>query len=96
MIYIATNIHGQGVRLITAFDDRRDFLNYADEVLSCNDKGQMIRAKSTPINRICEALYDSGMGTGARSHRRVTRDEAIDHIKNGFAKPIGCYNLRIA
>ena len=34
MIYIATNEHGQGVRHVTAFDNRADFLNYAGEVLA--------------------------------------------------------------
>ena len=92
MIYIATNIHGQGVKHITAFDSRHDFLCYADDVLACHDSGAMIRAKASSIGRICEALYDSGPGIGARHHDHVSRIEAIDYIRSG-AKAYGCWNL---
>ena len=34
MIYIATDIHGRGIKYINAFDSRLDFWAYADEVLS--------------------------------------------------------------
>ena len=92
MIYIATNEHGRGVKHITAFADRLRFLCYADEVLACDDSSQLIRAKSTPIERICEALYDSGIGFGARDHHRVSRQDAQEYIRNG-AKATDCWNL---
>jgi len=92
MIYIATNEHGRGIKHITAFDDRMDFLSYADEVLACNDSHSLIRAKATPIGTICEALYDNGIGFGARDHRRVSRQDAKEYIREG-AKAFGCWNL---
>ena len=91
MIYIATNEHGQGVRHVTAFDDRDDFLAYADEVLACNDASAMLRGRPT-IARICEALYDGGPGSGSRSHSRISRDEAQELV--GWAQMHGCWNLR--
>jgi hypothetical protein len=91
MIYIATNQHGQGVRHVTAFDDHADFLAYADEVLACNDANLMLRGKPS-IARICEALYDNGIGFGSRSHSRISRDEAQELV--GWARIHGCYNLR--
>ena len=91
MIYIATNEHGQGGRHVTAFDDRADFLAYADEVLACDDASVMLRGKPS-ISRICEALYDSGPGHGSRSHSRISRDEAQELA--GWAHMHRCYNLR--
>ena len=92
MIYIATNVHGRGVKIITAFDSRHDFLCYADEVLSCHNNNQMIRAKASNIDRICEALYDNGPGTGARHHHRISRIDAMEHLRNG-ARAVSCWNL---
>ena len=91
MIYIATTEHGQGVRHVTAFDDRDDFLAYADELLACNDASAMLRGKPS-IARICEALDDKGPGFGSRSHSRISRDEAQELV--GWARMHGCYNLR--
>ena len=91
MIYIATNEHGRGVRHVTAFDNRADFLVYADEVLACDDASAMLRGKPS-IARICEALYDSGPGSGSRSHSRISRDEAQELV--GWTHMHGCYNLR--
>jgi hypothetical protein len=92
MIYIATEEHGRGIRHVTAFDDRLDFLAYADEVLACNDAGSMIRSKSSSIQQICDALYDNGIGFGARHHRRISRNEAIELI--GWVKMNHCRNLK--
>ena len=92
MIYIGTNVHGRGVKIITAFDSRHDFLCYADEVLACNNNNSMIRAKASSIDRICEALYDNGAGSGARHHHRVSRAEATAYICYG-AQAIACRNL---
>ena len=91
MIYISTNEHGQGVRHVTAFYDRADFLAYADEVLACNNASAMLRGKPS-IARICEALYDGGPGSGSRSHSRISRDEAQELV--GSVQMHGCYNLR--
>jgi len=91
MIYIATNEHGQGVRHVTAFDDRADFLAYADDVLACHNNNAMLRSKPS-ISRICEALYDSGPGSGSRSHSRISRAEAQELV--GWARMHGCWNLR--
>ena len=91
MIYIATNEHGQGIRHVTAFDDRADFLNYASDVLACHNDWAMLRGRPS-IARICEALYDNGPGFGARSHSRISRDEAQELV--GWARMHGCYNLR--
>ena len=91
MIYIATNEHGQGVRHVTAFDDRADFLAYADEVLACDNNNAMLRGRPS-ISRICEALYDDGPGFGSRSHSRISRDEAQELV--GWAHMHKCWNLR--
>ena len=91
MIYIATNEHGQGVRHVTAFDDRADFLAYAADMLACNDANAMLCGRPT-IARICEALYDNGPGFGSRSHSRISRDEAQELV--GWAHMHGCWNLR--
>jgi len=82
-IYIATVEAGRGVRHVTQFDSRRDFLAYADEVLAMDSAGQTIRAKGTPIATICDALADNGPGFGSRWHQRVSRCEAIKLARAG-------------
>jgi len=77
VIYIATTEHGRGVRHITSFKSRRDLFDYADDVLSCNDRNSMIN-KSSTISRICDALEDNGVGFGSRSHQRISQRELID------------------
>lgn len=91
MIYIATNEHGQGVRHVTAFDDRADLLAYSVGVLCGDDAIAMLRGRPS-IARICEALYDNGPGSGSRSHSRISRDEAQELV--GWARMHGCWNLR--
>ena len=86
MIYIATNEHGRGIKHITAFSDRMDFLNYADNVLMYSDG---FLAKSSKISAICEALSDMGIGFGARDHKRVNRQDAKKYIREG-AKAVSC------
>lgn len=83
MIYIATDEHGKGVKHITPFDNRLDFLNYADDVLAFNGRNYMIRRRASSIDTICEALYDNGIGFGARHHFRVSRKDAKKYLKNG-------------
>jgi uncharacterized phage-like protein YoqJ len=90
MFYLATNEHGRGIRVITAFDDKRHLLNYADDVTACTDTTVN---KSDTISEICEKLYDMGPGFGARNHYRVDRTDAIALIKNG-ATGVSCWNLR--
>lgn len=82
-IYIATTEAGRGVRHVTQFDGRRDFLAYADGALATNNAGLIIRAQNTPIAMICDALADSGPGFGSRWHQRVTRREAIKLARAG-------------
>jgi len=94
MIYIATDEHGQGIQHVAAFDDRLDFLAYADEVLACDNNHSMIRSSSVNISTICDALYDRGPGFGARHHYRISRDEAEALV--GWVRMSGCYNLRNA
>ena len=83
MIYIATDEHGKGVRHVTLFYNRLDFLNYADDVLATNARNYMIRRRASSIDTICEALYDNGIGFGARHHFRVSRKDAKKHLANG-------------
>jgi len=82
MIYIATDIHGRGLRYITAYDSRNDFLSTALQWLGRSDKCFSIKARSS-INDICDALHDHGPGLGARSHHRVTRREAFKLVRDG-------------
>ena len=89
MIYIATDFHGRGVKEINAFDDKFDFWDYARDVTSCQETTLLV---SDTISDICVKLYDTGMGSGARHHYRVSRADAIKHIENG-AKAFGCWNL---
>lgn len=84
-IYIATTEAGRGVRHVTQFDGRRDFLAYADDVLAMDNAGQMIRAKNTSIATICDALDDNGPGFGSRWHRRVSRREAVELARDGVS-----------
>ena len=74
-IYIATNEHGRGVSHVTEFHDRHEFLDYAWEVLAFNNSNALLRGRPT-IDDICEALYDAGIGHGARSHFRISRRSA--------------------
>lgn len=82
-IYICTTEAGRGIRHVTQFDGRRDFLVYADEVLAMDNAGQTIRAQNTPIATICDALADKGPGFGSRWHQRVTRREAVELARAG-------------
>jgi hypothetical protein len=90
MIYIETNVHGQGVKVITAFKSRLDFMGYADEITATAD---VILNQNDSITTICEKLYDMGMGYGARHHCRISREEAIAHIQSGVEEH-GCWNIR--
>jgi hypothetical protein len=89
MIYIATAFHGRGVKEINAFDDKFDFWDYACNIMSCQETTLLVSDK---ISDICGKLYDTGMGSGARHHYRVSRVDAIKHIENG-AKAFGCSSL---
>ena len=89
MIYIATNITSKGVKHITAFEDKKDFNNYAQELLSCSNTNVN---PADSIDTLCSKLYDTGIGYGSRFHFRVSRKEAKKYIKLG-AKSSGCWNL---
>ena len=51
MIYIETNVHGQGVKVVTAFKNRLDFMAYADEITATSNG---IINKNDSIPTICE------------------------------------------
>jgi hypothetical protein len=80
MIYIATDIHGRGIRHVTSFQNKTELLNYAFDVLSSSDTEP---ATSDTITDLCEKLYDKGIGVGARSHSRVSRQDAVTLIRCG-------------
>ena len=80
MIYIMTNEVGKGIKLITAFEDRADFAQYADDVTACTDIN-ILRADN--ITDICHKLMDAGMGFGMRQHSRISRKEAKRHVSQG-------------
>jgi len=84
-IFIETREAGRGRTLVHSFDDKHDLLCYADEVLACHDNFSMIKGYWTTIDTICEALCDMGMGTGSRTHRRITREEAREKFRDGSA-----------
>ena len=89
MFYIATEIHGRGIRYITAFDNRSHLWRYAAEC-GVSTYGEPLRADS--IAELCHKLRDHGPGLGSRSHHRVSRRNAERFIKNG-ANAFCCYNL---
>lgn len=75
-IFIATDIHGRGVRHVAAFAGKSDLLQYAHDY-SC------LLPESVTVDGICDALADKGIGFGSRSHRRVTFREARALVCNG-------------
>ena len=91
MIYIATTEHGRGIQHVTGFVNRLDFLNYADDVLSCNDRNSMLNKRPT-ISRICDALEDNGVGFGSRSHQRISRRET-QYLMTRGVKTYDCWNI---
>jgi hypothetical protein len=74
MIYIQTNIAGTGKRIITPFYSRDNFAAYGVDATACACGDHVNR--SDTIAEICEKLYDGGMGTGQRWHRRISRKDA--------------------
>jgi len=90
-IYIATNEHGRGVKHISGFESRKDFLSYAYEVLSRSNASSLLRSNST-IEQICEALYDAGIGYGSRSHFRIWYNEA-KKLRNTGIKFNSCWKI---
>ena len=80
MIYIATDLHGKGVRFVTAFVDREELFEYAYETLASND---VTPKRGDSIATLCDILYDHGVGSGARSHYRVSLREAQAEVRRG-------------
>lgn len=91
MIYIATNEHGRGIRHVTGFEDRDALHSYACEVMACHSDNHLLNGRPS-ISAICDALYDTGPGFGARSHHRVSRKIAEQLIRDGV-KSYGCWGL---
>ena len=81
-IYVATNVHGQGVTVVTGFNGKDDLIAYADNILACTDTRVNY---SDSIATVCDKLFDMGPGYGARHHARVSRKEAIELIRGGAA-----------
>lgn len=82
-IYIATTVHGRGITEINDFSSRLDLFAYADEVL-CRSNTNPNRSDN--IDTLLSKLYDNGFGFGARSHKRVSRREALALIRAGGVK----------
>lgn len=82
-IYIATDIHGRGIKEINDFASKLDLWVYADEVLACHNVNPY---RSDSIDTLLGKLYDNGFGTGARSHKRISRKEALTLIRAGGVK----------
>lgn len=82
MIYVATDIHGRGYLHVVAYDDVAEFRNVALKWLESRDAAWEITARST-IDDVCHALRDAGPGFGARSHRRVSRADALKMKREG-------------
>ena len=72
MIAIATHVNGRGIRHISRFKNRLDFLTYADQ--ATESAGFFISRRAT-ISDICDALADRGPGLGSRFHRRISKRE---------------------
>lgn len=72
MFYIATYECGRGVRHITPFNNKLDFLVYADQVLGMTNT---VLNNSDSIATICEKLHDNGTGHGSRFHYRISMSE---------------------
>ena len=83
MIYIATDIAGRGVRHVLAFDNRLDFYRYALEVIERANNGDRWPRRSYSVDRLCDCLFDRGVGFGSRSHRRVSRRDAYRLARDG-------------
>ena len=83
MIYIETEIHGRGTRHVCAYNSREDFARTAKQWLDRSNQYFAIKSRSS-VSDICDALRDSGPGFGARSHRRVTREEALRLQRDGI------------
>ena len=76
MFYIATYENGSGVRHITPFNNKKDLLVYADQVLSMTNA---VVNNCDSIAVICEKLHDNGIGHGSRFHYRITLPEIKKH-----------------
>jgi hypothetical protein len=88
MFYIATTIHGRGVRFITGLENKEEFYAFVDDDFARRNASDSRVKKSATIDDLCAALYDNGPGTGSRSHRRISRKDAIEALENG-AEPNG-------
>ncbi|WP_035065156.1 hypothetical protein [Nitratidesulfovibrio termitidis] len=82
-IYILTTLTDQGMHraTVTQFRGRDGFAAYANKVLSRTNTH--IPSDAT-VEEICDALYNTGPGLqGARSHRRISRRESEQAIRDG-------------
>ena len=70
-IYIKTSMAGRGGEIVTDFAGKVDFYRYACEVRPDAE----ISPRMT-IDQLCMALEDYGPGTGQRTHRRISAEDA--------------------
>lgn len=70
-IYIKTSMAGRGNEIVTDFAGKTDFYNYACEV-----RPDAEISRSMNIEKLCMALEDCGPGTGQRTHRRISAEDA--------------------
>ncbi len=80
-IYILTTEAGGRTRdTVASFAGRSDLMQYAHDVLSCSS---IIIGSRDTIDDLCDKLADQGMGRGSRSHRRISRADAVVAIRQG-------------
>ena len=76
MIYIATNVHGRGIKHVIAFEDRLDLLSYVEEVTAFTET--VVNSRDN-IDTLCEMIDAATPWPIAR----VSRRGAHDLVRNG-------------
>lgn len=70
-IYIKTLMAGRGGEIVTEFAGKADLYRYVCEV-----RADAELSPSMNIEQLCIALEDCGPGTGQRTHRRISAEDA--------------------
>ena len=80
-IYILTTEAGGWTRdTVSSFVGRSDLMQYADDVLC---RSSIVIGSRDTIDVLCDKLADQGPGRGSRSHRRISRADAVVAIQQG-------------
>jgi hypothetical protein len=80
-IYILTTEAGGWTRdTVASFAGRSDLMQYAEDVLCCTS---IVIGSRDTIGDLCDKLADQGLGRGSRSHRRISRADAVVAIRQG-------------